>query len=426
MIIKIKSTNPHLLDILHKNPNTDEGLYLKKWKNGVLVGQVISQNEYHCVFQDTKYSYLPEDSNQIDFQSYCSPLLVLHILSEYFNHLYKDSAELLHSEISWLGKTYEQLDVAECIIEIPTFFIDSNWVRQDQFLLAKYVQGITVKSKTGYNYSLEIKGTSIIEAIQKLSMVALFSHFTNRYAVFTYITDDFMKKYIRIMTNIKGLPYFVFYLFIKRIVRSPEQFQIFKPELEAYFDQKVQFVFTDTHQSRKEFIASHIDFNQAVLDYGCGELQYFSKLKSKGFREPYWAYDEVDYEHVVNKWIDNEHVTNLKWVAQAEELIGFRGQVILSEVIEHNSLEDAKTLMAWIRDNVDFTKLMITTPDKRFNIHYEMDEEFRHDDHDFELSREEFETMINDLFPHTKTYYGVGDCVEGIYPTSAVIIEGKN
>lgn len=423
MIVKITSQNPHLLDVLHKNPNTDEGLYLKKWKNGVLVGQVVSPHEYHCIFQDTKYSYLPEESNQIDFQSYCSPLLALHILSEYFNHLFKDNQELLASEISWLGKTYQELDTFPCEIEIPTFFIDSNWVRQDKFLLSKYVSGIELTPKIGYNYSLKISGSSVIDTVQKLSLVALFSHFTNRYAVFTYITDDFMKKYIRIMTNITGLPYFIFYLFIKRIMRSPQQFQLFKPELEKYFDHRVQFVFTDTHQSRKEFVANHLELDQAILDFGCGELQYFSKMKSKGHKEMYWAYDEIDYEHVVNKWIENENVKNLKWISDKEELKNFHGQVILSEVIEHNSINQAIELMTWIRDHIHYTRLIITTPDKRFNIHYELDEEFRHDDHDFELSKDEFVALIESIFTTgKKTYHGIGDTVDGIQPTSAVII----
>jgi hypothetical protein len=70
MIIKLTSENKYFLDILYKNPNTDEGLYLKELKNGIVVGNAVSKNEYHCVFLDTKHSYLPEEGNQIDFQSY--------------------------------------------------------------------------------------------------------------------------------------------------------------------------------------------------------------------------------------------------------------------------------------------------------------------------------------------------------------------
>ncbi|HEX8014844.1 MAG TPA: hypothetical protein VF465_06385, partial [Flavobacterium sp.] len=327
--------------------------------------------------------------------------------------------------ISWLEKNYDEVDTGKCTIEVPTFFIDSGWYKNEKYLLSKYIDGITIKHKIGNNYELKIEGATVKEAIQKFSLVALFTHFTNRYAVYTFIDDFFIQKHITMFTNLTGIPYFVFYLFIKRIMRSPVQFEKFKPQLEAYFDNEVQFVFTDTHQSRKEFICSKIDFDETVLDFGCGELQYFKLLNKRGFTQEYYAYDEVDFKHVADKIQAIERADHLVWVEKLEELKDFEGQIILSEVIEHNSLEEAKSLLIWIRDNTNFTRLFVTTPDKDFNVNYELTEEFRHDDHDFELSNEEFVKLIEEIFPNPKTFYGVGDCVKGIYPTSAVIIQKK-
>lgn len=423
MIIKIKSDNKYFLDILYKNPNTDEGLYLKELKNGILIGNAVTENEYHCVFLDGKNSYLPEDGNQIDFQSYCSPLLALNIATEFFNHLYKENKTLNETVISWLEKTYDEVDTQQCTIEVPTFFIDSNWYKNEKYLLSKYIDGITLQHKIGNNYELTIEGKTVREAMQKFSLVALFTHFTNRYAVYTFIDDYFIQKHITMFTNLTGVPYFVFYLFIKRIMRSPVQFEKFKPQLEAYFNNEVQFVFTDTHQSRKEFICSKIDFDETVLDFGCGELQYYRMLNKKGFEKDYYAYDEVDFKDIADKIQAVEKSDNLNWVEKLEDLKDFEGQVILSEVIEHNSLEEAKSLLIWIRDHIKFTRLFVTTPDKDFNVNYELTEEFRHDDHDFELSNAEFVNLIDEIFPNQKSFYGVGDCVKGIYPTSAVIIQ---
>ena len=109
MILILKSENEKFLDILHKNPSTDEGLYLKELKNRILVGNAVSATEYHCVFQDTKYSYLPDESNQIDFQSFCSPFLALNIGTEFFGHLYKEKQILNETVISWLGKLFKKL-----------------------------------------------------------------------------------------------------------------------------------------------------------------------------------------------------------------------------------------------------------------------------------------------------------------------------
>ncbi|MBZ4043948.1 class I SAM-dependent methyltransferase [Flavobacterium hibisci] len=425
MIIKLKSDNKYFLDILYKNPNTDQGLYLKELKNGILIGNVIAENEYHCVFLDGKKSYLPEEGNQIDFQSYCSPLLALNIMTEFFNHLYKENKVLSETIISWLEKNYDEVDTGKCTIEVPTFFIDSGWYKNEKYLLSKYIDGITIKHKIGNNYELTIEGATVREAVQKFSLVALFTHFTNRYAVYTFIDDFFIQKHITMFTNLTGIPYFVFYLFIKRIMRSPVQFEKFKPQLEAYFDNEVELVFTDTHQSRREFICSKIDFDEAVLDFGCGELQYFKLLNKRGFLQEYYAYDEVDFKHVADKIQAIERADHLVWVEKLEDLKDFEGQIILSEVIEHNSLEEAKSLLIWIRDNTSFTQLFVTTPDKDFNVNYELTEEFRHDDHDFELSNAEFVKLIEDIFPNPKTFYGVGDCVKGVYPTSAVIIQKK-
>ncbi|OXA88708.1 methyltransferase domain-containing protein [Flavobacterium hercynium] len=425
MIIQLKSDNKYFLDILYKNPNTDQGLYLKELKDGTVIGNAVSANEYHCVFLDGKHSYLPEEGNQIDFQSYCSPLLALNIATEFFNHLYKENSVLEETVISWLDKNYNEIDTEKCTIEIATFFIDSGWYKNERYLLSKYIDGITLNHKIGNNFGLKIKGATVREAMQKFSLVALFTHFTNRYAVYTYIDDYFIQKHITMFTNLKGIPYFVFYLFIKRIMRSPNQFEKFKPQLEAYFNNDVQFVFTDTHQSRKEFICRKIDFDEKVLDFGCGELQYFKLLHKRGFKQEYFAYDEVDFRPIAEKIQALEKADNLVWIEKVEELKNFEGQIILSEVIEHNSFEEAKSLLIWIRDNTKFSRLFVTTPDKDFNVNYEMTEEFRHDDHDFELSNAEFVALINEIFPNPKSFYGVGDCVKGVYPTSAVIIQKK-
>jgi hypothetical protein len=422
MILILKSENEKFLDILHKNPSTDEGLYLKELKNGILIGNAISKNEYHCVFQDTKYSYLPDESNQIDFQSFCSPFLALNIGTEFFAHLYKEKEILNETVISWLEKSYQEIDNQIATIEVQTFFIDSGWYKNDDFLLSKYISGITVTPKIGNNYTLKIEGNSVREAIQKFSMVALFTHFTNRYAIYTYIDDSFIQKYITVFTNISGIPYFVFYLFIKRIMRSPKQFDTFKPQLEAYFKNEVEFVFTDTHQSRKEFICNRINPSEDVLDFGCGEMQYFKKLLKNGFYANYFAYDEVDFKLNADKIIEQYKVDNLNWTENLEEIKGFEGQIILSEVIEHNPFEDAKSLLIWIRDNTKFSKLFITTPNSEFNENYEMVDEFRHDDHDFELTKQEFINMISEIFPNSQKYYGIGDCVKGVFPTSAIIV----
>ncbi|MCB0745770.1 MAG: hypothetical protein KDC67_17840, partial [Ignavibacteriae bacterium] len=59
-------------------------------KKGIALGMInIEKNEYNALFQDTKYSYAEDMSNQIDFQSFCSARLVLDVLTEGFNSALK-------------------------------------------------------------------------------------------------------------------------------------------------------------------------------------------------------------------------------------------------------------------------------------------------------------------------------------------------
>ncbi len=121
MILHIKSPNKYLLDLLFKNPATDQGLYFKALKKGIIAGNAVSAHEYEVVFQDSRNSYMPEESNRIDFQSYCCPLVVLHICTELFAHLLKDKTAFRDEPIAWLGTTQGAADTEPCTVFIPTF-----------------------------------------------------------------------------------------------------------------------------------------------------------------------------------------------------------------------------------------------------------------------------------------------------------------
>jgi hypothetical protein len=118
MIIKIKSENSELLSILNKNPNSDFGLYTKKYKNGSIFGVVENPNEYTVLFIDTdKYSYVQYSDNQIDFQSLCNPQAALNCINELFGEILVDKTTYFSKNISWLNKTLLDIDNQECVIE---------------------------------------------------------------------------------------------------------------------------------------------------------------------------------------------------------------------------------------------------------------------------------------------------------------------
>jgi hypothetical protein len=430
MILKIKSSNDRLLDILYKNPDTDNGLYCKPLKNGQVIGNAVSKNEYEAVFQDKKHSYCPEDSNTVDYQSYCSPLAALHVCCDLFGHLLKSRAEFAGTPIKGLGITQGEADNAACTIEIPSFYIDSTWYRNGKFLLSKYVEGIEVAPQSPRIFRLTVTGKSAFDAFNLLALAAIFTHVTNHYGMSVYIDDSLAQKLGRILTNIENVPYFVFYLFTMRAVRSVKQFEELKPVFERYLANsglQANLVIENTSRQRTTFITNLLELNMPILDIGCGELIYYKKMMARDFTASYHAVDnnpemEQLAETIARRYEDN----NLFFYPSPEAFTsGEQVNILLTEVIEHNPLDEAKALIAKAL-SYNFNKLIITTPNVEFNPFYSMEEEFRHKDHRFELTRGAFRQLITSCMKEsnaTVDYFYLGDSLNGIQPTQGCIIK---
>ena len=433
MELKIKSPNAKLLDILNRNPNTDLGLYLCPLKNGQIAGNVVNENEYEVVFQDTTDSYSPEEGNSIDFQSYCSPLVVMHICNALFSHILKSKKDFSEKPIKWLGITQGEADTEPCIIEVYSFYIDSNWNRHGKFLLSKYLSGIEAQQQSHCVFKLTVTAKSVFEAFNLLAVTALFTCVTNEYVQRLYVDENLMEKFGRILTNIENIPYFVFYLFLLRAVKSPKQFESLKPVFEKYLAAgglQVNFVSGSTQYLRLVFITNLLEKDMPVLDIGCGELLYYKKMMDNGFSAPYYAVDKDDAKEVLGEHIarhyDADNLTfypSLETFSSNEKL-----NIILTEVIEHNSLDEAKLLIQKAL-TYNFHKFVITTPNVEFNVFYSMEKDFRHEDHQFELTRNKFQAIINECVANKNLvveYFYLGDTINGLQPVQGCIISNIN
>ena len=427
MILNIESSNTYLYDILNKNPNTDNGLYLTEHKNGVLLGNCVSKNKYDVVFFDTKNSYTSYEDNQIDFKSFCDARIILSIGNEFFKHLLKEKSDYENSVISWLGKTNKEIDSSLCIITVNNIWIDSNWVRNEEFILSRYMPNIKIFKK-GYNlYELKIQGDSIFDAFNLLILCGFLIQLTNEESLF--LNDDLIKKHARVLTNIKEAPYFVYYLFIKRVL-------IYKTkiwdELEPYLTNKIKenlnldciFTKNDTHSDRINFVKNNIDYNNTILDYGCGEFRYLKAL-AKNIKNKFISYDIDDYNELYQNI--KKRYDDIDWVFTNDLEIIDKTQplsVIISEVIEHNHLSVAKSMIEDLVNNHNIKQLIITTPNLSFNVYYNLNGELRREDHVVELTNEEFILFIKNLNikPCSMAFHKISDIVNGESVTSAVNI----
>lgn len=441
MLIKISSTGPYLADILHKNPHTDLGLYATPLKEGVVIGNLVDAKHYEVIFWDDKNSYATDRTDPLDFQSLCNPLIVLGISTELFGHLLKEREQYDCQPVPWLKKTRGDIDTAPCLIEVPVFYIQSNWYREGSFLLEKYFPSVRLRSKVGSNAYLSIQGKDVFEAVNLLNLVALFTHLSNEDHYENFIDQSLIVKYARFLTNLQGVPYFVFYLFIKRAVKNKTHFELVSKGFETYLAGQglnVRFTNEDTQQSRIQFITATIGTDLPVLDIGCGALAYYKRFMTMGLENTYYAVDqEQRFEQLGRSIMGRLGSDNLIFSNRLEDIHPpGKVNIIISEVIEHNSVAEAKALVAAALA-YDFDTLIISTPNAEFNQYYyggassgtaDGESSFRHADHQFEWTTDEFKQFLEPIIaaapvPIEVSYCQVGDQINDSQPTQLAILK---
>jgi hypothetical protein len=426
MIVEITSTNPNLMSILRKNPNSFSGIQLRSMKNGVVIGRCMSAERYDLVFQDTKYSFSEDTTNQIDFQSYCNPRVFLSMASIFLRHLLAERGNYLGQLIPWLGVTHEELDTEgfEHTIRIPNVYAD-GFSPERGFVLSSYFPEITLTHKQGRLFSLSITSTqSVFHLINLASLAMVYMAATNRQG--WWISKDMISKYVRVLKNLAPIPYFVLYLFGRNCVRAEKDFQYFKPILEECSDQSLDLSWGSTQNMRIQEVGDRmledgvIPYN--VVEIGCAEMDYPRRYITKlDPHRTWWAHDIVDYSHVAQRIRSRFGVDNLWFVKDQDEID--TGQdlpehntlLLMVEVIEHMPLEEAKSFTRTMLDVHAPKKAIITTPNAGFNKNFGINR-FRHADHHFELTSPEFTSFIQEALEGMEREYkvipfGIGDRV---------------
>ena len=437
MIIRITSDNPHFLDLLRKNPATFGGFQLREHKNGVAIGRIISNSEYHMVFQDTKYSYSKDTSNQIDFQSYCNPRAALGLVGVFLRHTLISESDWSNSEIPWLEKTVEEVDDDEYHhrIVIDNIYAD-GFSKNRGFVLAKYFNGVKLIHLGGNQYRLEVAVTSTLHrAINLAAFVMMYIAATNKQSWF--LNKDLANKYIKVMENIKHVPYFVLYLFARSALPTEALFDEFRPRLEALLHHELHMKYGNTQTMRINQIRSMIiedgTVNTNIVEIGCSDGDYPRKLARKlSSGLSWWSHDVDDYgylnSYVPEKMSDD---TSFTFTQSFDEVpVQDNTTVLMVEVIEHMEIDEAKQLIASVINKHQPDRIIITTPNRTFNRWYKFDElgiEFRHADHKFEFTTPEFANFIKNVMTsngyyssYSTDFFGIGDSIDSEFTSNGV------
>jgi SAM-dependent methyltransferase len=213
-------------------------------------------------------------------------------------------------------------------------------------------------------------------------------------------------------------------------LNSKARFSKFKYLLEQTERYQIKFAYGGTATQRRNFIRERLVFDKSILDVGCGEGAYALPFAKKIENHHYYAIDiDPTVLEIVEKKANRREIENIVLHSSLDDfLTNYNNEVvdiILTEVIEHMPQALAEDLIKTLLTNVDFATFIITTPDAGFNQFYELTDKFRHDDHDWEMNRTEFQSWMKTILDdplYEYQFIQIGDMVNGISTSQGVMI----
>ncbi len=412
-IMQVRSTNPQFSFLIKKNPAS--GMQLRSIRKGMAYGWYSDEQSYNVYFKDAEnevsYKQHPDESFEyLNVSRYHTPLFPLGAIGEFFSAPLK-----IQHERDTEG--FEQVLFINMIhVELPRY-VDSFRKHMQDYAF----ELIHLEHKS---YSLTIRTQrSLYQLLHTTSVLCLFLSMLGNESL--DISDSILDKYIKSMGNIDA-PFYIRSLFVRNFLSSRSRFNRYRAELERTERYPIRFAFGGTALQRRNYIADVLDFDKSIVDVGCGEGFYALPFASK-LEGSYYAIDvnkealEVVERKAAARELDN--IVPLGSFAQfLEHYNGERVDVLLTEVIEHMSREEAGQLIRDICQHANFERLIITTPNADFNRYYELSG-YRHEDHKWELGELEFRQWMAELLQGLQyEFVAVGDSVNQVQTTQGVIV----
>lgn len=386
-ILSLRSTNPNLSFILEKNPATirESGkAFSKAFRKGVIRGWYNNpeNSEFVLHFTDhpSKLSFWKGSEEQFEYldkERYANPLLPMAMISECLN----SASKKLHP-----------LDLPDFETEIKTLMrvVRPKLVHQGR------AKEVTLTNLTTNYYEVKVVASTVNEALMHLMGICVVQAVMDRDVYFD-LTKDQADKWISIM-NESEVGYYPRYLFqVKSFENNQKLFDVFKQRLSCFGLYNLKF--GDTRQQRFNGILPYLTGNSAktLIDIGCGEL--FQSLKLCKRYETVFAIDADETRISKNqRAIDRKKIENItqlpllvtkEWVEENHSLFE-SADVLMAEIIEHIPFEQSQEVVEAVLASPAET-VVITVPNADFNVLYSLEPgEFRHPDHHWEPTFEEF------------------------------------
>ena len=412
-----------------KNPAS--GMQIKTLRQGFSFGWFKDESEYCVYFKDSddEISFKEISANgefeYMNLTRYNSSVFINCIIKDFFNSTYIKTVK--DDVVGFENKFFINM------IIVPT----KSYL--DRFVTYFPDYKFDIKKITEKNYQITITTNKTInDLLSFVNIVAMFMTIIGDELIF--IEEGLIDKYIRALNSIDS-PYFIKNIFKVKFLQAEKLFNKYKNKLaENRQGKKIEFQYLDAHYARRKEISKYINLQHDVIDLGCGE-GYYSMFFAKKLKDGKCIYaidiDEEQRKFVAvkakNKELDNiiifESIDN--FVSSENFFKEKKYDVILTEVIEHMSIEDARTLINKILDTININSFIITTPNATFNKNYVdlfgNENGMRHPDHKFEMTTEEFNKFMDDIFDKKQHAYSyrfvkIGDCVDDESLTNSVVI----
>lgn len=423
-LLQLSSTNPKFSYIIYKN--TLSGMLIRTNRKGIMYGfyKKNSEIDYIVYFRDgiNEVSYKESKDQEFEYLNklrYMSSVFVINAISEFF----KSTVKKIHAD---------DIDGYDNIFFVNIVAINGrsyNVIKKFPEYFPEFNINIDKKTYNGYQISITTKKN----LYHLLNFVIIFFLTISILSDTDIDLDESILKKIIDSMNIVNAPYYIRYLISSRLITNHKLFHQFKKQLNT---DNIILNYGTTAQHRRDFIKDQLTFNNNIIDIGCGDGFYtipFSQNIVKNTSNTYYACD-VDKEELnklKNKLIKKE-IKNVELFTNYKDLLNKlekdkKYDIIITEVIEHMNTEESQKLLIDVLNIVNFSKVIITTPNKDFNRFYN-NIEMRHHDHKLEMTFDEFKKYINNILSMCKDntkmkviFKGIGDTVFDISCSSCAI-----
>lgn len=401
MLIKLESTNENLSWVIQKNPESIPTARIIR--QGVGIGWFENLTRYKMVFLDgldeCSFNDYPDQFAYLNPNEYAHPQAGLNLMSTLLDTATKKDSE------------YDLVEEQTLIIE--SLQIKDRTIKTFQNHFQNFV--IEAESLRWPEYKrLKIKHTGKVKSILQFASVFLLTAMFDNHQWFDK-SSDLISKYLNMVVEL-DVPYLIRYMFKFYLLQSKVDFDKAIPILSTSPTNEFHFCYGSNQRCREDWVKSQVR-SDTIVDIGCGEGNYMKLSKNVS---NYYAFD-TDPEVLKAAERKAKRFNNVQVFSEFTLIPTGPCDIILSEVIEHIELDDLPAFLQSL-NTFDWQRIIITTPNAKFNDNYLLHDDFRHDDHKWEMGGLELYEMLSNYYKNMNLY-AVGDVVNGVATTNGLVIE---